>query len=205
MKRKNLRSWLNILIAILVAYGYYLMIFHAEGPLQGNGMRSLKYFTVLSNLFEGAACIYFLLHSNQETDAFRDVLKYVASCAVTLTLIVVLVFLGPIFGYTFMFRGANFYFHLLIPLLAIGEFVVFNETKMEKRENGYMMLPIFLYGIYYLGNIALNGIGVFPNKNDWYGFFLFGNIAAVFIIMALFGGDYLIGTLLRKINNRMHK
>ncbi len=67
-----------------------------------------------------------------------------------------------------------------------------------------MMLPIALYGVFYLGNIAINGIGTFPNKNDWYGFFLFGNRIAVVIILILFTVNYIIGFTLRKLNQKNH-
>ena len=68
-----------------------------------------------------------------------------------------------------------------------------------------MMLPIALYGVFYLGNIAINGIGTFPNKNDWYGFFLFGNRIAVVIIILLFALNYMIGFTLRKLNQKITK
>ncbi len=203
MKSNALRPVFNLVLAALVAYAWYLMIFRGTGALQTTGLKSLKYFTVLSNLLEGFASLFYFLRRNNETDPLRDTLKYTAAGAVTLTLLVVLGFLGPIFGYPFMFRGANFYFHLLIPLLSIAEFIFWNTGEMGRKENRVMMLPIALYGVYYLGNIAINGIGTFPNKNDWYGFFLFGNRIAVVIIIILFTLNYMIGFTLRKLNQKI--
>ncbi len=110
MKSNALRPIFNLVLAALVAYAWYLMIFRGTGALQTTGLKSLKYFTVLSNLLEGFASLFYFLRRNNETDPLRDTLKYTAAGAVTLTLLVVLGFLGPIFGYPFMFRGANLLF-----------------------------------------------------------------------------------------------
>ena len=36
------------------------------------------------------------------------------------------------------------------------------------------VIPMIVYGTFYLGNILLNGRGEWPDTNDWYGFAMWG-------------------------------
>ncbi len=98
------------------------------------------------------------------------VLKYVSATAVGLTFLTVAEFLGPLYGHSHMYHGANLFFHLIIPLFAIIEFVLLNEHKMGIKENLYTMLPPLLYGMGYLINILING----AEENDFYAFTAWG-------------------------------
>lgn len=68
------------------------------------------------------------------------VLKYVSATAVGLTFLTIAAFLGPLYGHSHMYHGANLFFHLIIPLFAIIEFVLLNEHKMEIKENLYTIV-----------------------------------------------------------------
>ena len=93
----NKRKVLNIIIFLIVLITWLRMVFApSDELLTARGLSSLKYFTVLSNLFEGIACVIWLFNGNEK-------IKYAAAVSVTLTLIVVLTFLGPLYGYVAMF------------------------------------------------------------------------------------------------------
>ncbi|MBQ1304536.1 MAG: hypothetical protein IIY51_06540, partial [Erysipelotrichaceae bacterium] len=88
----NKRKLLNIIIFIIVMVNWLKMVFvFTDTALTSIGLSSLKYFTVLSNLLEAAACVVWLINGNEK-------IKYIAAVSVTLTMVVVLTFLGPLFG-----------------------------------------------------------------------------------------------------------
>ena len=60
MKRTTLRVIVNIGIAAVVIVCWVAMVFGSGGSLADTGLRSLKYFTVLSNFLAAIAAIVWL-------------------------------------------------------------------------------------------------------------------------------------------------
>lgn len=198
----------NIVIAVLVAVAWIQMILGNEELLSSGGLSSLKYFTTLSNVFEGISCIIWIIFhvafaKSEKGKAFADVLKYAACVCVTLTFLTVIIFLGPMFGYDNMFTHANLWFHLVIPLLSMAEFVCFNQSEVRIRENFAAVVPMLLYGTVYLVNLLLNGVGESPNTNDLYGFATWGIPIGIGIFAVLCGITYGIGLALRVVNRKI--
>lgn len=205
MKKISTRILINVFIAIIVPYAWLRMVFStSDGVLVSTGLRSLKYFTILSNLLEGFASVVFLLNLKNEKQ-WVNLLKYVAAVSVGLTFLVVVVFLGPLFGYLFMFIGVNFWLHLIVPVLTMVEFVIYNREKCTVKDNLIASLPMVIYGIFYLGNIIINGVGQWPDTNDWYGFVRWGLPVGILIFFVIIAVTYGIGLFLRKINDRVKK
>ena len=119
---------------------------------------------------------------------------------VGLTFLTVICFLGPVFGFRGMYTESGLWFHLIVPLIAMAECVFFSETRMGPRENALAVLPVVGYGIYYLANIAVNGLRSGRRSNDLYGFFTWGTVAGALSLAALVGVSFLIGLALRKAN-----
>ena len=68
----HFRIILNVLIIICSIGAWLVMVFARGGMLTDTGLRSLKYFTVLSNLFEGIASvvwIYAVCRHDENRDA----------------------------------------------------------------------------------------------------------------------------------------
>lgn len=198
----------NIVIAVLVAVAWLQMILGNEELLSSGGLSSLKYFTTLSNVFEGISCIIWIvfhtaLAKSEKGKAFSDALKYTACVCVALTFLTVIIFLGPMFGYDNMFTHANLWFHLVVPLLSMGEFVFFNRSEVRIRENFAAVVPMLLYGTVYLVNLLLNGMGEYPNTNDLYGFATWGIPIGIVIFAVLCGITYGIGLALRVANRKL--
>lgn len=153
-----------------------------EGKLTSTGLASLKYFTMLSNLFMGLACIIYLVDLFlRRKERYRRVsrgcetLKFSAAVSVMLTFITVRVFLGPLYGYRAMFSGVNFWLHLVIPVLALVDFCFLDrEAGLELPSTIACVIPMAVYGIGYTANILINGRGEWPNTNDWYSFAQWG-------------------------------
>ncbi len=191
--KKTFRIAFNAFLAIMVIIQWIILSTSIpDSSFMSGGFRTLKYFTVLSNLLEAAACIIWIIGGDER-------LKYVAAVSVGLTFTVVMAFLGPLFGYPMMFAGPSLWMHGIVPLAAMAECIVFNRERLSVRDNLWAVFPMLIYGIFYLGNIIINGI---PG-NDWYGFMLWGypgGAAALVIIVCV---TYLIGLVLRKLNEKV--
>ena len=129
----------------------------------------MRYFTVLSNLFCALASLALAIgRLCGGTPQILYLLKYMSTCAVTVTLMTVLVFLGPQHGYKFLLSGPDFWLHLAVPLLAIVSYFAWDRVPM----NGYAVLlgvlPVLVYGTLYLYKVVL--ISLEKSWPDFYGF-----------------------------------
>ena len=204
---------LNVVIAVMTTFAWFQMALGWAGrgaALSAMGIYSLRYFTVLSNLFSGftslAVVVWTLRHRGERLPDGLHLLRYVATTSVALTLVTVEVYLAPAFGFGSMHAGANLWFHLLLPLFAIVGLCAFEADRpLTLRASLVAVVPMIVYGAGYLANILINGIGEWPNTNDWYGFTAWGLERApiVFVIMALV--TWLIALALRAINQRVYR
>ena len=193
------RLILNIAIAAVVLFMWIRMFLRGGGVLAGSGFSSMKYFTVLSNQLEGIACAVWLASSRKgKASAGVETFKYVACVAVMVTFCVVALFLGPIYGYGFLYQGSNLWFHLIIPLAAMFEALFLARQRYTNRDTCLAMLPALCYGTFYLINIAVNGKGEWPGTNDWYGFLNWGWAIGFLIFAGIALTSWLLGLLLRK-------
>ncbi len=202
MKKQTLRLILNAAIALMVPAAWLYMVFGSEGgTLSDTGVKSLRYFTVLSNLLEGGCSALFLLSFRfRRLRRAVEFGKYAAAVAVGLTFATVMLVLGPGYGYEHMFLGANLWFHLVVPLLAAAESLFLNEAPMGAKENARALLPVLLYGaVYAVVNLACGQ----PYPFDVYGFLRRGMAMGLVVFALLTGLSYLIGLALRKGNQRL--
>ena len=100
---------MNIFLVFAVLGSWIAIFVSASGTLMQNGLNSMKYFTVLSNLLEGFASVVWLVssHKNGKASSQAELLKYIAAAAVGLTCVVVLTFLGPLYGYPSRMDGIS--------------------------------------------------------------------------------------------------
>ena len=222
------RHLLNILLVTAPFGSWIAVFFYGSGSLLQNGFGSLRYFTMLSNLFVGFVAIAWLItagkagkaidaakegKAEKASDAVKEgeagrrieLLKYVSAASVGLTFATVLFFLGPIYGYSEMFGGANFVMHFVTPVAAMTEIIFLTDTPFTRKDNLMVIIPPLLYGIGYLANILINGIGEFPDTNDWYFFFAWGYGIGAVIYFVLMLVTWLIGFLMRKLRRTTRK
>ena len=197
------RKHVNILLTVLVFGSWLGVFFFGSGSLIQNGLGSLRFFTMLSNLFVGFVAIAWLISVGKSEDgrasARVELFKYIAAASVGLTCATVLFFLGPIYGYPAMFEGYNLPMHLITPVIAIIEIIFMSDAQYTKRDNLLAIIPPLLYGIGYLANILINGMGEWPDTNDWYFFFYLGYPVGVLIYVVILAVTWLIGFLMRKL------
>ena len=202
MDRYKLRKYVNIFLVIAVLGSWIAIFVSASGTLMQNGLNSMKYFTVLSNLLEGFASVVWLVSSrkNGKASSRAELLKYIAAAAVGLTCVVVLTFLGPLYGYPAMFKGGSLFMHLLTPLIAIAEIIFLSDVTYTRKDNRLVMLSPLVYGAFYLGNNIINGIGEWPDTNDWYLFLTWGYPVGIFIFAVICVVTWLLGLTMRKLH-----
>ena len=197
---------LDVLIVVLVLVSWMLMVFRLanNGTLSAGGLNNLKYFTLQSNLLAAAASVLSIIYAirNAGRPSWIIYLKYVSAAAVGLTFVVVIAFLGPIYGYPGMYRGANLGFHLIVPLLAMAGFVLEDTGKISFKSSLLALIPVILYAVYYVVNILLKGISVWPDTNDWYFFLAWGWGTGVLILIAILIVTWGLALLLRAAHNK---
>ncbi len=197
------RIYINCIIIILVAVGTVLS-FTAQDreTLSAKGIKCLKYFTVDSNIFAGiAAIVYILSVKNKWNDKLSALLKLAAVSAVSVTFFTVIMFLGPLYGFENMYHRANFLFHLVVPILAVFEFVFFNEQKLTVKQCLWCPVVVVVYGIGYIINLFVSGF----EKGDFYGFVKWGLHVGFIIFVVICLISFVIGLVLRALNRIVQK
>ena len=194
----NKKLWItniiaNSLIVALMIVAVLMMFFSDGGVLASSRWSAFKYFTIQSNVFAGLASlvslIYILVKKDEKYPGWLAIVKLVSVTSVGVTFTVVMTYLGAIYGYQFLFNGANLFLHGIIPVLAIVFYAMF-EPKVELKftMNLYSLLPTTIYGIAYLINVAVkNDYGNY-NGADWYAFGTYGlgiGFLCLFIIIVL--------------------
>lgn len=197
---------LNIILVVLTAVGIILMLTGKpeEGALQASGLANLKFYTVLTNVFCGLISIVYLIFIlfKKDTGKIR-VLKLAAVCGVAITFAVVAFMFGPLYGYPQFYKRGNLFFHLLLPVTAMTEFIVVRRPKMPFRYTLFAAVPTLLYGIGYMLNIIINGIGgAWPDTNDFYAFLNWGWPVGILIFASITMSAFGVACIFRAISNK---
>ena len=223
MKKKNKKMVVSFIINILLSimtvialimsivgfkfmYGYEPYPELLEVPIY-------SYFTVQSNVFMGIVSFVF---ANREYQIFKGrkkeiplvyyIFKMVATVAVSLTFFVVFAIFGFMSrgGHIALIRNSYLFFHLIIPVISILNFVIFEKTKIIKFKHiFYGLLPTFLYEIYYLTNILMNmKNGKVSMRNDWYSFAQAGMLRALLVAPLMLGITFCLSLVIWKLNKK---
>ena len=202
-KRQIISILLNCLIIAFVVTGTVVMLsprVSAEGEvLASRGWRNLRYFTALSNEFCGIVSILWIVQ-NIRGKRFSPLLKLMAVASVGLTFAVVAFFLAPMNPHMNLYQGGNFWFHLIVPVTAMIEFLILDTEKLPVKKNLVAALPSAVYGLGYLINVLINGKGEWPNTNDWYGFLSWGYPMGFLIFGFIFLMNWGIACLMQLLN-----
>lgn len=149
------------------------------------GKFAFRFYTTLSNVLCAASALLMCLAPESR---LAWLLKYIGTAAVTVTMMTVFLFLAPSIGSLGkLLQGPELFMHLLTPLLAILSFSLWERRGMTFGESLWGMLPVVLYGPYYLYRILYAPEG--KRWEDFYGFNKGGKWPVSFLAMA-------IGTLL---------
>ena len=200
--RGNISLIFNILIVAFTITGTVIMMGKAANGtgLTSSGLENLKYYTVLSNEFCGLVALLWIVCRLLKIK-FPAVLKLIAVTGVALTFFMVACFLAPMYPDMNMYAGGNFWFHLVVPVTAMAEFLLLKtDTKIPFKATFIAASSSFVYGICYVINILINGIGKWPDTNDWYGFLNWGYFIGFVIFVCTLLLTWAVACFLRFLN-----
>ena len=219
MKKKRIKISiiLNILIVVMVFIASIIM-FTGFKFMNGNDivlestkLGMFKFFTVDSNILMGIVALLFLISEVKlikgvikDIPKYLYILKYVGTVSVMITFSTVFLYLGHIVdgGLYSMIMNSNLFFHLLIPITSLITFCLFERSnKLEFRDSFYGLIPMGVYGVYYLSNVLIHmDGGVVSFKYDWYWFAQNGTIGIISVLLIMFIGTYILSLLVWRFN-----
>lgn len=195
---KAISITVNLIIVLWMAYCCFIMFTKGlDGNMSGSKFIGLRYFTIDSNILAAVSALVMLFSRAVKgtPSVFATVFKYVGTAAVSVTLITVLVFLGPALGFAAMLAGNNLYMHLIGPLLCIISFCWLDKgPKIQKSHIGSSVLPVVIYGLVYFIMVVV--------VKSWPDFYGFNRGGKWYISMAvMFAGAFLISIVLKALHN----
>ncbi len=206
---------MNIIIFIFVIFASIVMFTgfrFMDGPnmvLTANKLGMFRFFTVDSNIFMGIISFIFIIKDIElltgkikEIDKKYYILKLMSTTAVGLTFFVVFTYLIPITGSVMlMLLNSNLFFHLVIPVLSMLTFILFEGVDLKLKDTLYGIVPTIVYATYYVINILVHvENGTVAPIYDWY-WFVQGGIWTAFIVAPLILlVSWVISLVLYKLN-----
>jgi len=218
-KKMKISFIINILISILTInaiimciMGFKFMSGYEPYP-ELLSVPIYNYYTVQSNVFMGIVSFVF---ANREYQIFKGRkkeipllyynFKMVATVAVSLTFFVVFAIFGFMSrgGHIPLLRNSYLFFHLIIPVMSILNFVIFEKTnKIKFKHIFYALIPTFLYEIYYTINLLVNmKNGAVSLNNDWYSFAQNGLLRTILVVPMMLCITFGLSWVIWKLNKK---
>lgn len=177
---------LNIIITVLVIYSViktYITILPETDTIFGT--KSFRYFTIDSNILVAISSILMIISILfKKQNIVIDVINYVSTCQISLTLITVLIFLGPTMGYKPLLANEQLLLHLIVPLLKIINCLIFeNHKNIMIKHTFYSFIPYLIYATFYIINVL-----IIKSWEDFYGFTKYLGTAFNIMFMTLLIG-----------------
>lgn len=219
MKKLKISLIINILIVILTVISSIIMFtgfkfMHDYSlVLETTKIGMFKFFTVDSNLLMGLVSLIFIIEEikvlngkEKEIKKIYYILKLMAATSVGLTFFVVFAYLGPIteYGIKSMITNSNLFFHLIIPVISILNFILFEKTdKLKFKDIKYGLVPTIIYSLFYLINVLIHMEGgKVSTEYDWYWFVQNGVWTSLIVVPLMFLITYLISLIIWKLNRK---
>ena len=206
-RKRYISLFYNFITIVLVVVAIISIYMGSVGALSDNKLEAFKYFTVQSNIFVGITSILSIIFiiKDKEIPGWLFYLKLASATSVTITFSVVIFYLAPVMGFLLLYMGANFLMHLVVPLLAIFEIIFFTPRKeLKYRLSLFSMLPVFIYGVFYLTNIVVNN-GYGNTAYDWYLLGVSGIGTGIIAFFALLTFSFLVSLLFSFLNKKLVK
>lgn len=201
----------TIIACIIMFTGFKFM--DGEHILESTKIGMFRFFTVDSNIFMGIVALIFAIKEikllNGKLDEISNkvyALKLMATVSVGLTFFTVFGYLGPIAegGILSLLKNSNLFLHLIIPVLSMINFSLFEKTDKLKFKYSFLgVLPALVYSIFYMINVLVHmENGKVSPIYDWYWFVQGGiwQVYIVFPVMLIF--TYIISVALWRINRK---
>ena len=190
----------NIIIVLLEIFGLILSVKRHGLKVFHYYTENSNYLTLIISLIFCINCIYSLI-SKKQINTTIIILRFISTTCLTITLLVVLFILIPMFPNTaifMLFRDSNLYQHTLCPLISIISFLFFeNDFKLNKKSIFLATLPTIVYGLIFITlNLFKVVIGPYPffyvyeipwySSIMWLSIILFGSIIISIVLFAIY-------------------
>lgn len=192
--KKRIDIIVHILIIILEILGFIRAINH-EGRL------AIEFYTDLSNLMALITSVLYLIFYKKE-NKFINSLYFVTTTMLTITLLVVIFVLGPMYSFDYkwlILQGSHFIMHLICPVLFILVYL------FHKKRNDNKYLPVIVTGIYGIVLIILNLLKVVDGPYPFLKVYNQSILMTIIWGIILIGVSLVISILLIKLNNKINK
>ena len=215
MNNKNITKLLFIIINLLIFFITLAVLITRvfigyswdTGRISGFNYNYLKYFTSLSNFYNGFIALFLAVLSiknykkeNYVFPKYAKVLYLQSTLGVGLTFLVTVTFLTAITpNPLILYRNELAFFHVVNPVLTIICYIFFFKSeKLSKFELLFSLIPMVLYGIAYIILVPLK------IWSDHYGFTFGGHYWALAIVMTvLLIVGYLLSMLFEFLNMKL--
>ncbi|MBP5255134.1 MAG: hypothetical protein J6Z23_07135 [Lachnospiraceae bacterium] len=170
MTGRKIRAGISILLhlfilAVTVRAVVSFFVAGGDGNMRVYGWPMFRYFTVDSNILLALSGIpvivkdvRILAGTDTGLNRWETLFAYVGTAATTLTFTVVMVFLGPVFGFRLMFLRNNLFLHLISPLLAVAALCFLDHGYVIGWKEGLLgMIPCVVYGLVYFTEVVIIG------------------------------------------------
>lgn len=198
--KKTVSIVINLIIFVWTVISIGQCLFWNTDP-EVAGTICFRYFTIDSNILCGiSALVLAIAELSGKVTKGHTLFKYSGTCAVALTFLTVVFFLGPTMGYEKMVKGENFYMHLMGPILAIVSFCFLEKNqKLQKQNIIFGILPTVIYAAVYLSLVLVIG----ETNGGWKDFYGFNAGGRWYISLpAMLTASYFISLVIYKIHNK---
>ena len=209
---------INVLIIVFVIIASIFMFtgfrfMPGKFLLSVTKIEMLKFFTVQSNILMAIISAIFLVYERKILNKeIKEIpkglykLKLIGTSAITLTFLVTLLFLSPMYGFYNMYNNSNLFYHFMVPVLSIISYILYEKECDKYSYAFYGIVPTFIYSIYYILEIVIHlNNGGLTFKYDFYGF-LQGNINnAFFVVPGIYFVSFLIALVLILLNKKFKR
>lgn len=192
MKKKE--KILNIIFIILEIVGICLSSITIK-------KLGIEYYTQDSNLFAliiGIIYLYYLINNKKITHSIA-VLRLMSVLGLSVTFLVVLFILLPMtnFNFMFMFGGANFFLHLVCPVLLFIIYIRYDKkVELTNKEVFSSLLFTIIYSIIL---ITLNILRIVEGPYPFLMVYKQGILMSIIWYLLIVGGAFLLAKVLYKI------
>lgn len=207
---------INIMIVVCTIFASISMFtgwkfMGGKDILESTKIGMFKFFTVDSNMFMGIVALIFSIYQLKllrgkisEIPKALHIFNLMATVGVAVTFFTVFGYLGFIVegGIGILLTNANLFFHLITPLLAMLNYVLFIKCEtILFKDTIFGIVPTALYSVFYTINVLIHlEDGKVSTTYDWYWFVQGGLWQMVIVIPLMFGATYGIGVLFWKLN-----
>ena len=198
---------INVVIAVgsVLAWLSILLGSGDDRQLAQRGIGSLKYYTVLSNLFSaGVSAAYALCFLIPGAAPSRTILflKLAATATVMITFATTAVLLVPMYGWKALYQGGNFWLHLVLPLIAALDICLFVPVAT---------LPLWAtlgsvcftaaYAAWYMHQVLTHGAERDGKVYDFYGFLRWGKESILWVAAIMLLATWAFAVLLYVVSS----